>query len=1060
MAGLKNKDEDFWEFVRKYHFIGLVETWLEEKEWDRWKNKLPEKWSWRCQGAERANRKGRAKGGIVTGIRKDMEINKIDQEEIEGIQRRWIKINEEEWEIVTVYNRDGKTEKLRELGECTDEWKENIIILGDFNARIGEEGEQEWGQDLERKGEKRGAMDKIKNKEGERLMEFTEEKGWIILNGNKEGDETGEWTYNKGEGKSTIDYGITNIKTWEKIKEFKVKTRVESDHEPLVVKIVGGNTEEEERTDSTQKVQKWGKEEAAGYKERTEQVGWKEEEEVEREWRKIKETIQENITWKKRVRGRELGWQPWRDNECRIEKKELQKKWKKVRRGEYQKGEYRKREREYKNKCEEKKQQWRRKEEENIQKIKTEKEAWDFVNKQRRKKEGISRNIGEEEWKKYFMETLGGGQCVEPGRRETEEARRGIEEPLTDQEMEKMFGRLKKEKAAGSDQIKNEAWIHGGAGIKRKLRGILEMVWRGKGFIDEWREGVIVPIHKKGNREEVTNYRGVTILNTGYRMYATLLNNRIMKRLEENGGLEETQTGFRKGRGTMDNIFMLKHLVGKRLTKKRGKVHALFLDLKAAFDRIDRKILWKAMEERGIEKEIIERVKEIYEETRCRVRIGEKLSTEFWVKRGVRQGCPLSPTLFNIYIADLEKKMREGQDGGLVVGNKKIWTLTYADDVVMMAETEEEMKGMMRRAKRYFEGKGLEVNEKKTKIIVFSKGGGKRKKRDWKWGEKEIEEVKSYDYLGYRITRNNTDNEHVKQRVKKANMAMGAIWGIGERNFKGDIKWRVKLFDAVIKSILMYGVEIWGWKEWDMVEKVQERYLRWIIGVDRVTPGYVVREETKRRKLRIETADRARRYEEKSKKNENKRLMRECWKEVDKGKTMETRTSWGNERERYYNRCGMSSEGIEKGRQEGKEVGKWLMERDTEVMEQETTNKIEKATYGWRYKFIRTVGTPRYMKEAKTNAKGGQKIKTIARARCGNEEYGNRYWMKEEERMCRLCEEERETLEHVANKCRCVNRWDKGIDELVGDEGKGYKWLEEWQRKIKEKLEKRKKKDK
>lgn len=417
MAGIKNKDEEFWSFVKEYDFIGMVETWIEEKEWNTWKKKLPVEWTWLCQGATRTSKKGRAKGGIITGIKKEMDIQKREMGEKEGIQRRWLKIKEEEWEILTIYNREGKIEKLREIGEYVEEGKENMIIMGDFNARIGEEGDLGWGQDQERKEETRSAKDKVKNKEGEKLLELVEERGWIIMNGNKEGDEEGEWTYNKGEGKSTIDYGITSMKAWEKIKEFRIEARVESDHEPLVVKIEGRREERRESEKKETKVQNWGKEEKDAYRKTTEKIEWQEEQEVEVEWERIKKVVEENVSWKKRGKGRKLGWQPWWDGGCRQEKKELQKKWKEVNKGERTRVEYRRCEREYKKKCEEKKELWKKKEEDKIAKIKTEKEAWEFINRERKRKEGICKNIEEEEWRKHFMESLDGRERPEAGRR-------------------------------------------------------------------------------------------------------------------------------------------------------------------------------------------------------------------------------------------------------------------------------------------------------------------------------------------------------------------------------------------------------------------------------------------------------------------------------------------------------------------------------------------------------------------------------------------------------------------------------------------------------------------
>lgn len=73
---------------------------------------------------------------------------------------------------------------------------------------------------------------------------------------------------------------------------------------------------------------------------------------------------------------------------------------------------------------------------------------------------------------------------------------------------------------------------------------------------------------------------------------------------------------------------------------------------------------------------------------------------------------------------------------------------------------------------------------------------------------------------------------------------MKSICGIGERHFIADIRWRLKLFDSIVRSIALYGVEIWGWEEKEEIEKLQERYLRWILGVERTTPGYVLYERS------------------------------------------------------------------------------------------------------------------------------------------------------------------------------------------------------------------------
>lgn len=86
-----------------------------------------------------------------------------------------------------------------------------------------------------------------------------------------------------------------------------------------------------------------------------------------------------------------------------------------------------------------------------------------------------------------------------------------------------------------------------------------------------------------------------------------------------------------------------------------------------------------------------QRIIETYKETRNTVKIGDKETEEFWTVKDLRQGCPLSPTLF-IYVIDLEEKMKKEQEGGIVIGKKKFWTISYADDVILLARREIRIK--------------------------------------------------------------------------------------------------------------------------------------------------------------------------------------------------------------------------------------------------------------------------------------------------------------------------------------------------------------------------------
>lgn len=185
----------------------------------------------------------------------------------------------------------------------------------------------------------------------------------------------------------------------------------------------------------------------------------------------------------------------------------------------------------------------------------------------------------------------------------------------------------------------------------------------------------------------------------------------------------------------MDNIYMMNYLVGRELEKGK-KVVAALVDLKAAINSVDREVLARRLREEKVSRRLRERIMEIYKETRSVVKVGGKWGKIFWTTKGVRQGCSLSPMLFNVLIADIERELGRDGIGGITVGGKKLRVLGYADDLVILAKGEEEMRWILKRLEGDLERKELVLYTEETKIIRFRKGSGRIKKVKWWWGEK------------------------------------------------------------------------------------------------------------------------------------------------------------------------------------------------------------------------------------------------------------------------------------------------------------------------------------
>lgn len=123
----------------------------------------------------------------------------------------------------------------------------------------------------------------------------------------------------------------------------------------------------------------------------------------------------------------------------------------------------------------------------------------------------------------------------------------------------------------------------------------ISKIWKGKGLPDEWKRSVVKPIYKKGDKERVETYKGIIIIDSGYKIYAEWLRRKLTKEREEKKVLDRTQFGFKKGKGTMEDIYVLTEIIEENIRKERGKMFVCFANLKGTVDKLIRKIIWKKL---------------------------------------------------------------------------------------------------------------------------------------------------------------------------------------------------------------------------------------------------------------------------------------------------------------------------------------------------------------------------------------------------------------------------------------------------------------------------------
>ena len=172
-------------------------------------------------------------------------------------------------------------------------------------------------------------------------------------------------------------------------------------------------------------------------------------------------------------------------------------------------------------------------------------------------------------------------------------------------------------------------------------------------FPDNWAEGIIIPLLKKNDVNDVNYYRGITLISCFSNFFTGVLNNRIYKWAEENNIVSDAQFGFRQNKSTVDAISILNAAIRKILNNK-GRLYCAFIDLRKAFDCVIRNALWYKIHRFGINAKLFSIIKNMYLNIKSCVRNCHRYSDFFDCAIGLRQGEVMSPILFSLFIEDLE----------------------------------------------------------------------------------------------------------------------------------------------------------------------------------------------------------------------------------------------------------------------------------------------------------------------------------------------------------------------------------------------------------------------
>ena len=358
------------------------------------------------------------------------------------------------------------------------------------------------------------------------------------------------------------------------------------------------------------------------------------------------------------------------------------------------------------------------------------------------------------------------------------------------------------------------------------------------GIIPEcWQWSIVNPIPKSSTSDprDPLNYRGITLASAVYKLYAGILNRRLTAWSEQNGKVGDEQNGFRAGRSCIDHLSTLSQLIDTRKQQNLSTFVA-YIDFSKAYDRINRGLLWSKLDKMGISPKFMLALKSLYRNVKSSVKINGVLSEWFDVNVGLKQGCLISPQLFNLYINDLITDI-QNLGLGVPIDEEKISILLYADDIALVATNEIDLQQMLSVLHNWCMKWKMKVNPSKTQVMHFRRGPSvTRSQFKFVCGNDQIQTVDKYRYLGLIFTEFLSYDAMAKSVAQSATRALGLV--IAKVKSHGGVPFKVftQLYDALVQPIIDYGASVWGNKEHSCIKAVQHRASRFYLGLGKYAP--------------------------------------------------------------------------------------------------------------------------------------------------------------------------------------------------------------------------------
>ena len=439
----------------------------------------------------------------------------------------------------------------------------------------------------------------------------------------------------------------------------------------------------------------------------------------------------------------------------------------------------------------------------------------------------------------------------------------GIE--LTEEEIATAMKATANAKAVGPDGLPAELLKLGlqqDRTILRELHRLTILIWRQGNVPQQWKDAVIIVLHKKGDKTECGNYRGISLVSHAGKVLLKVVARRLIAYCEAKGLLPEEQCGCRPERSATDMMFVVRML--QDVGRKAGvSLHMCFAHLQKAYDTVDGTLLWQVLTRIGVPPQMKAVIRQFHDGMKACVRPDDGVCSDwFEVEQGLRQGCVMSPLLFNIFFAAMlnvvlqkfseesailaelvhlkEPSTSMGPEPAMDYVRRAVWGMLYADDASIVSRSPQGLAKMMEVIVEACRAFALTVSAKKTETMCMPPPRTPRTMVRIEAAGQIYKQVQSFTYQGGAVTETPDMSVEIARRTR-------ACWTRIRRYTRelyGQPKLALSLKTRMVKAeaieAFLYGCSTWTLRQeyYAKLRTVYHRVLLRIIGAQCKRPDH------------------------------------------------------------------------------------------------------------------------------------------------------------------------------------------------------------------------------